>query len=636
MNRLRHQADEVNVQQPAEAAAPERAAALPVSSRFASIKTEPEKTLRRHKLASAIVAGGFRRIASDTYEATSGEDLGSIWVVADMGGEKWLVAYEDDHQGIVRAVKASAGRMTKVAAPLPVRNAEVVFNRATEVQCLNEFSVVTRSFVVPQGTRGVITSYPVKSGYSGDQNGTYGVRLRTVPPDAAAAGYTRTNVVRVSADALDLIANPKSAEEAEGLVPFGDVLKQMEETQAQAETPEQYVEESHLASVRIAAPPLAGIRDLVPFEEALEKSSAELKPGYTVEAIAEKHGVSTEEVEKALKAGIKIEMEHTKDKTTAGHIASQHLWEFIKYYDKKVGVPAMEKHLEETASLKKTADRYIFQFEGADDYQQLKELNSYTGDVEADDENLTLTVKESMLDRVRDDANHLCEHDYNVLVAAEARMVMQASPQRLPADPETARLTQALRAAGFVVFSHKKQLARETRYGVHVSEDTWAFKPLTAERFAEIEAIAEGYSVYRAGNPNVAYLEWSVPTVTIPDPSFKSLEELTSEASLNKLAVTFQRGDAYVTQYLSEGEWEYDATIQAIVKHPALSETQKANRIKKRIAELCRDKADDEATIKQVDWGSVEVDMKEVWGFVDKYAEEASVAVPEELDGQVG
>ena len=51
----------------------------------------------------------------------------------------------------------------------------------------------------------------------------------------------------------------------------------------------------------------------------------------------------------ALKTGIKIEKEHTSDPKEAKKIALDHLKEYPKYYDKKIGLPAMEKKLKETA-----------------------------------------------------------------------------------------------------------------------------------------------------------------------------------------------------------------------------------------------------------------------------------------------
>jgi len=51
----------------------------------------------------------------------------------------------------------------------------------------------------------------------------------------------------------------------------------------------------------------------------------------------------------AVKTGTKIEKEHTDDPKEAKKIALDHLKEHPKYYDEKIGLPAMEKKLKETA-----------------------------------------------------------------------------------------------------------------------------------------------------------------------------------------------------------------------------------------------------------------------------------------------
>jgi hypothetical protein len=55
--------------------------------------------------------------------------------------------------------------------------------------------------------------------------------------------------------------------------------------------------------------------------------------------------IRTKQIKKELKTGAKMEMEHTKSKRKARKIAEDHLKEFPKYYDKKVGLPAMEKRM---------------------------------------------------------------------------------------------------------------------------------------------------------------------------------------------------------------------------------------------------------------------------------------------------
>ena len=54
----------------------------------------------------------------------------------------------------------------------------------------------------------------------------------------------------------------------------------------------------------------------------------------SVEQVAKKHGVSVEKIEKELKMGIKVEMEHTDDPDEAKNIALQHLAEVPDYYTK--------------------------------------------------------------------------------------------------------------------------------------------------------------------------------------------------------------------------------------------------------------------------------------------------------------
>lgn len=60
----------------------------------------------------------------------------------------------------------------------------------------------------------------------------------------------------------------------------------------------------------------------------------DMKPHKNVNEIAKKHNTSVERIEKQLKKGIKVEMEHTTDKYEAESIALQHLAERPDYYAK--------------------------------------------------------------------------------------------------------------------------------------------------------------------------------------------------------------------------------------------------------------------------------------------------------------
>lgn len=58
------------------------------------------------------------------------------------------------------------------------------------------------------------------------------------------------------------------------------------------------------------------------------------KPTPTLEKIAKKHDVPVKDMEVHLKKGIKIELEHTDDKTVAKEIALDHLNERPDYYER--------------------------------------------------------------------------------------------------------------------------------------------------------------------------------------------------------------------------------------------------------------------------------------------------------------
>ena len=71
-------------------------------------------------------------------------------------------------------------------------------------------------------------------------------------------------------------------------------------------------------------------------EVDIEKAKDQIKGGLadklSIEQIAEKHGVSVKSINKQIKKGIKVEMEHTDDKDKAAEIAKDHLTEDPKYY----------------------------------------------------------------------------------------------------------------------------------------------------------------------------------------------------------------------------------------------------------------------------------------------------------------
>ena len=66
-------------------------------------------------------------------------------------------------------------------------------------------------------------------------------------------------------------------------------------------------------------------------EEKLEGGLADKK---TIEDIAKKHKMDVQSIKKHLNDGMKVELEHTKDKLKAKEIAMDHLFEDPKYYNK--------------------------------------------------------------------------------------------------------------------------------------------------------------------------------------------------------------------------------------------------------------------------------------------------------------
>jgi len=73
---------------------------------------------------------------------------------------------------------------------------------------------------------------------------------------------------------------------------------------------------------------------LVLINEELKKITGGLSDNLSLEDIAKKHKVSLEKIKKQHEKGIKVEMEHTDDKSIASKIAKDHLVELPDYYDR--------------------------------------------------------------------------------------------------------------------------------------------------------------------------------------------------------------------------------------------------------------------------------------------------------------
>lgn len=82
-------------------------------------------------------------------------------------------------------------------------------------------------------------------------------------------------------------------------------------------------------------------------EEFKYAQTDNFKEAKSIEEIAEIHKFDLGKLQKFLEVGIKIEREHVKNDQFAERIALQHLEELPLYYHKTLGVPAMERRLEE-------------------------------------------------------------------------------------------------------------------------------------------------------------------------------------------------------------------------------------------------------------------------------------------------
>lgn len=80
------------------------------------------------------------------------------------------------------------------------------------------------------------------------------------------------------------------------------------------------------------------------YMDALKGGEAQ---GKTIEDIADMHNIPVEYLKKIMPSAIEIELEHTDDPEIAARIALDHLAETPIYYDDKIGLPEMEKELED-------------------------------------------------------------------------------------------------------------------------------------------------------------------------------------------------------------------------------------------------------------------------------------------------
>lgn len=107
-------------------------------------------------------------------------------------------------------------------------------------------------------------------------------------------------------------------------------------------------------------------------EQHLEGGNAD---GMSLEDIADKHNVDVQYFYKILEDAIKIEMEHTDERSVAEKIVKDHLFETPLYYHEEHGLPAMEEKLEDMD--KEEVDEIISS--QVEQEQKIKKFDEYDG-----------------------------------------------------------------------------------------------------------------------------------------------------------------------------------------------------------------------------------------------------------------
>ena len=90
--------------------------------------------------------------------------------------------------------------------------------------------------------------------------------------------------------------------------------------------------------------PMLRDREAQKFKSKEDNVFEQLAKGMSLKDIADKHGVSFEELSKEAKKGVKVEMEHTDDVKVAYNIAKDHLFEDPKYYTKLATIEELAPH----------------------------------------------------------------------------------------------------------------------------------------------------------------------------------------------------------------------------------------------------------------------------------------------------
>jgi len=128
-----------------------------------------------------------------------------------------------------------------------------------------------------------------------------------------------------------------------------------------------------------------------------DKIPGGLTDKWSVKDVADKHDVSVSKIEKELKAGTDVEMEHTKEKDKAREIALDHLHEFPDYYTRLKDMEnKAEKEMNEGKENITDYARRMRELAGLSDGNQNKSLKTINEGVSSFEEGQTFYAKDMM------------------------------------------------------------------------------------------------------------------------------------------------------------------------------------------------------------------------------------------------
>jgi len=93
------------------------------------------------------------------------------------------------------------------------------------------------------------------------------------------------------------------------------------------------------------------------------------------------------------------------------------------------------------------------------------------------------------------------------------------------------------------------------------------------------------------------------------------------KSSLNRIAISVQKGEAYIKRYLEPYDYEYDEEIQKVLKNKDLSYDEKIDKLGVRVIDLFYDLSDDDVDIRDAEWDQPEIDKNDLGKLIYDYEE---------------